>query len=188
MPIHLCIHYRDLGKYGAVGFYGSRSTIDTGVLLAPDDNYQHRPTYREKVLIHELCHANQRYYQNYTTKKGYRRDTPAGRELIRIVRFKQSIVGFKQSEGDRNQWELPSHSPYRNIYSTRPQELGAEICALFIYPQVFLDSYAPIYVYTRHEIESVINNPQLQQWFNTYIKNTASLSVHATPNLSLIHI
>ena len=129
--------------------------------------------YKRQVLIHELCHANQGYYQNYTTKKGHWRDTPAARDLIRIV-------GFEQSGEYGDEWELPSNSPYREIYGGRginasPIELGAEICALFIHPQTFLDSYT----YTRQEIESVINNTQLQQWFNTYIKNTASLSVHS---------
>ena len=91
----------------------------------------------------------------------------AAQELIRIV-------GAKQSGEFGDGLELPSNSPYREIYGGRgisasPIELGAEICALFIHPQAFLDSYT----YTRQEIESVINNPQLQQWFNTCLLYTS---------------
>ena len=170
VPMHLCIEYydRDSNIIGA-GNYGGLGAFDNGILQ--NRKYLNEPERTKSILVHELCHATQRYYHDYTTTDRYWRETPVARELI-------DIVGFEVVQDFPPKWQLPNNSPYKRIYGGRgdnpsPIELGAEICLFFIYPQgAFLGDQ-----YDRQVIESVLNNTRLRNWFNKYHRDVASFTI-----------
>ena len=91
---------------------------------------EERDLVRLRVEIHELCHANQYWYQeqDLTYESGFRSGfgagTPHAEEFI-------AIVGFEWSQSTE-EWELPADSVYRPVYHENPGELSAELCSMYL--------------------------------------------------------
>ena len=83
--------------------------------------------------IHELCHIQQDYHLMQQETPGPRvwpdhgwYDTEANRTLMKITGFTEI------REQDVWDFALPSDSVFKEIYSTNPAELSAELCTLYL--------------------------------------------------------
>ena len=85
-----------------------------------------------KMEIHELCHINQNWHWVQQLTPGasiqynpfsYFYTHPHGQTFIHLV-------GFTRNNGGT--WNLPLNSAYRDIYSTEPTELAAELCSMYL--------------------------------------------------------
>ena len=105
------------------------------------------------VLLHELCHANQNYYQNSIYQSEFSwYITPSGRDFI-------DIVGYSVKNG---KFYVSSY-PYNEMYNDYPRELAAEVCVAFLRPSLlFLNAYGD-------QLCMVITNKRLQEWFEQYV-------------------
>ena len=144
-----------LHQQSAVLIYIERGSRAHGAIL--QGNYQ--GTFAHEA--HELCHVQQNYYdvQGYRPGQvrpgwfvGYQSD--AARRFIELVGFRRLSNSWE--------WELPSDSIFRNIYSTNPHELSAELCSFYILNQAGVSNpYVP-------NMERYLT-PEIVEWLEKYM-------------------
>ena len=128
--------------------------------------------------IHELCHINQQWHWtqhltlskivDYTYNKQWRylHGSVHGKEFIEIVEYRAS--------------NLPTDSPYRDIYSKNLIELSAELCSMYLLDKIGatqLYKYAKWDSYRDHLVKIPIRDfdvntyltPQIREWLETYM-------------------
>ena len=115
--------------------------------------------------VHELCHIQQRYHLAQQETSGPRfspyngwYDSEANKEFMRITGFTESVGGI---------FQLPNNSVFKEIYSTNPTELSAELCALYL-----LDKIGQRSDYDIDRPNFNLNRyltPQVVQWLETYM-------------------
>ena len=162
----LCIKYTTSINSSFYGIFVKQATgIHTlgfyvaGTIEVFTDKAENKQSLR-RTLIHELCHANQDYYRTQKTTKKEWYKTPAGQEFISITGY--SIVN--------NAWFLSPNSPYRKMYNKNPQEFAAEVCTIFLHPTITNERY------NQTQINAVLNNQQLKNWYNQYVVGTSTLA------------
>ena len=146
------------------------------IVLYDESTAYRTPTEHSDILltteIHELCHINQNWYWVQQLTPGasirynpfsYFYDSPHGQTFIHSV-------GFKQNS---NTWTLPQNSVYRDIYSTEPIELAAELCSMYLLNRMGERSN---YDYERY-------NNNKRYWEEIPIRNT-NLSKYLTPDIT----
>ena len=135
--------------------------------------------------VHELCHINQHwhwlqkkshanYYNGYDYIK-YFNNSAHGKEFI-------DLIGFTSVYNNRS--TLPTESIYRDIYSSNPFELSAELCAMYLTEKMGVESIYEYRTYdyftrnsnngyTRHPRREVDVNkyltPEVREWLETYM-------------------
>ena len=167
----LCIEYKPDVQSNSRFVYGRyrRSTETVSI----STSWNSRPFslhHQRRVLVHELCHANQDYYHS---SQGRWWSTVAGQALI-------NTVGYEWNNTTR-QWDLPPNSPFKNIYGVNrnPKELAAEVCTMFLSPTLVYNGHSTTQFssteYPATQINAVLGNAGLRQWFTTYIADTSKL-------------
>ena len=125
---------------------------------------------RKYGLLHELCHANQDYHNSYVSETKEKKMMIGDWSALQASQEFIEITGYERNsftEGWMGRWTLPYGSPYNTLYSTHPIELAAEVCGIFLSQEVYLNSGR----YTLRQINSVLNNQELREWFNKYVLN-----------------
>ena len=128
--------------------------------------------------IHELCHINQQWHWtqhltlskivDYTYNKRWRylHGSVHGKEFIEIVEYRAS--------------NIPTDSPYRDIYSKNLIELSAELCSMYLLDKIGATQrykYEKWDSYRDHFVEVPIRDfdtskyltPQIREWLETYM-------------------
>ena len=127
--------------------------------------------------IHELCHINQQWHWtqhltlskivDYTYNKQWRylHGSVHGKEFIEIVEYRAS--------------NLPTDSPYRDIYSKNLIELSAELCSMYLLDKIGATQRYKYEKWNRHTglLEIPIRDfdvntyltPQIREWLETYM-------------------
>ena len=134
--------------------------------------------------IHELCHINQNYQQvqglnaersfswdNHTWFK----NSPQGSAFI-------DMAGYR--DRGNGEWVLPRNSIYRDIYSSNPIELSAELCSMYLLDKigatqryvyerwvVYNESYGYFTLYDlipNFNVNTYLTS-QIRQWLETYM-------------------
>ena len=99
-----------------------------------------------------------------------------------MIGFTVNKKGVEEYEGIWR-WYLPEGNIYRNIYSTNPIELSAELCAMYFLDKMGLESryrYEEYHYYTesrkyllttniRDFDVSPYLNPEIIEWLETYM-------------------
>ncbi len=115
--------------------------------------------------VHELCHIQQRYHLTQQETPGPRfapyngwYDSKANRDFMRITGFTESAEGY---------FQLPNNSVFKEIYSTNPIELSAELCALYLLDRIGqrsdYDIDRPNFNLNRYL------TPKIIEWLETYM-------------------
>ncbi len=114
------------------------------------------------IEIHELCHIQQFYYSAQQAKLN--QEIYIGIAMYKTDANKEfmDIVGFIEPT-ERN-FQLPKDSIYREIYSTNPIELSAELCTLYLFEKMGMRT--PEYAsYDPHRYLT----PEIVEWLETYM-------------------
>jgi len=113
-------------------------------IYAPSDYVAAQRPFRIRLYaeMHEMCHINQNWHVASGLQTGDPQppqvegdniwiESPAAQELI-------LLVGFYRHDDDG--WALPTGSIYTQVYSANPVELAAELCQMYLFAQIGLDS------------------------------------------------
>ena len=162
---------------------------------APEKMSAYREKHYQAILhhleLHEMCHAQQYWYiiQSLNPHTLPRDDwydmwvrSPAGKEFL-------DIVGYSF---ERYSWILPEESVYQDIYNPAyPEELAAELCAMYlvdlvgqednIYTYVYFDENTGFYwrpTPTEFQVDAYLT-PEIRQWIEKWIvlPDTNELSI-----------
>ena len=180
----LCIQYTDSNPtlFGKDPFSAiAAGTYNAGTIaIYTNDGTNKTISQKRRTLLHELCHANQHYYMRFKAQESHWmltpldwNKTPAGQEFI-------DIIGYGRIN---NQWSISRTSPFARIYHIGPKkifsdsqelapipmELAAEVCSIFLSTEVYKDKY------TQAQMDNVLNNQELREWFNKYVSGIAML-------------
>ena len=143
---------------------------------------------RENVLhteIHELCHIQQEYYtvQQFIP---YRYNSFLGSDWYSTEAYKkfQNLTGFKEIQTESYlDFSLPENSIFKEIYSTNPKELSAELCTLYLLEKIGEESLYTSLIYTdlddpEYEGYKILKTPfdsslyltpEIVEWLETYM-------------------
>ena len=166
----------------------SANTVNTTpfVVLYDESTAYRTPTEHSDILLqketHELCHINQSWHwvQQLTSTTlvpiqykviTYFSSSPHGQTFIDLVGFTRNID---------NTWTLPFNSVYRDIYSTYPTELAAELCSMYLlermggrsnydYERYNYGKYGFRETPVRDFDTSKYLTPQIREWLETYM-------------------
>ena len=203
LPIHphTCIikqiPFRDWGLGGSPIAY-PRLNIPPSIFLTGSRNYYRSDAEYELFLIkkevHELCHINQKWHamQALGLNLHNRYENPYnagyifhyfytsehGKEFIDVVGF----VARNKDTGKRGfwTWYLSGDNIYRDLYSSNPIELSAELCAMYFLDKMGLESNYRYeeYHYAYHVLLatnirdfniSPYLTPEIVEWLETYM-------------------
>ena len=145
----------------------------TGYILLiqePLSFFEGSPKLQEKIRIsalhtevHELCHIQQNYY--VVQQAPLNQYIPVNDKAYRTEAMKEfmQLTGF--TENPKWNFTLPENSKYREIYSTNPIELSAELCTFYLLDTLDLKStkYGSNFNYDRYL------TPEIVEWLETYM-------------------
>ena len=185
------INTSNSNNIGGIGGYVWYQNIDAPPFFVIADTssawYKETQRYKDLVLvneIHELCHMNQIYQQvqGLTAEQSFDEDifawfknSPQGKAFIDMVEYR-----------DRGEWlwSLPKNSIYRDIFSSNPIELSAELCSMYLLDKIGVTQqyeyrkwvvlndkwgyFLPFTPIPNFNVNTYLT-PQIRQWLETYM-------------------
>lgn len=188
-----------------VGYYDNvhpvywPSNVPFTVVYSPSDylaqaRNQAEARKRETILlhieVHELCHINQQWHiaeglqtdvvltfdaNDGSSSSRFRRlwlHTAAGTEFARLTGF--------VADADY-EYELPTESVYRTLYSINPSELAAELCMTYIFERIDWENFYTYWYFNQDKslygrrqepVEFDVDlylTPEIRRWLETWV-------------------